>query len=1039
MGVRSKRKRSWSVRLVRIAVATLVGLWVAYVVAANVLLSTSLWDRYVNAHPEDALIHFDRGWTLLPPRIHATNLSVRGRDSAIEWRLTIDQVDFDFSFTDVLKQQFSVSNVHGKGLTFRLRQRLAAEPKTPEEVADLPPIAGLPPYSVRPLHPPPEPTDAEYHLWTIHLESTLAEDVREIWIDHARFEGEARVEGRLYFKPLRALEVGPCRVSVTSGDVLRGKQSIARGLDGDTFDVTIERFDPRTTDASTFAKVSFTSDAQVQSIDLGQLGLGEGAGWTVAGEARVTRGAVRVKNGRFEGESHFGLLAPRLVLATKKYHLYGALDLEGDVQSGGVALHARTLATSILREGMPLAWAPEIRVVGDTRALELTEVVDHLHLVADAGSLRIPDARALARFVPPGTPASIDAGRGDAEIHVETWLDEKLARGRGRLRAEGLAFHLAKMSVKGNAALGVTFDGYRFGTKHLGAASLALDVPAGEVSRVSEPASALVRVRQAVLAARSASVDLDDPLRDLSVSISVPSGDVVSRRLLHAYLPRGREMQILTSNSRFTLACDVAVRDHLARGTLDIAVPTLAMEYRDLRLATRLKVRGRVHDWRWETGDLALDEASVDVGRLTLTKAGARHDALSIERIGLSAKSTHFNLTEPLAKVNVSAFFTRAKVHDFSAVNAFLPAEATYRFEGHEATFGATLVAEVQDHVANGGLWARATGAGIELGRLHLLGDVDFFGRFENARRGKLDVPYSRVALSRLSGRFDAGSAPDFSGKSIVLSLRSPQLDLAKPTLRGADVSLTVDQLEIPDARKLDALLPPKSVFGIESGAAHLDADVHIESSQARASGSVDLAIAQARVRLDKTHFFGDFRFVARLAGFDPERDVLDLSGTRLSMQHVAVTGSSANTSNWYGDLMFPRASLALGSHVRFDANAKVEARDIRPVLALVFGDGFPKILVGLFDMPHLTASTHLVAGSQLVALLDLDAHGGNFGLRGSFASREGEHHGALVARKGFFSVGFELDDRGTHVRFFGLDDWLRERTRPAYELVTEP
>ena len=90
-------------------------------------------------------------------------------------------------------------------------------------------------------------SDAAYKLWGARLESTTAEHVREVWLDHHRFEGDAKIVGRFQLVPLRSVDVGPAHVTLQAGRVMRGQALLADGIRGEG-DVTFERFDPRGAD-----------------------------------------------------------------------------------------------------------------------------------------------------------------------------------------------------------------------------------------------------------------------------------------------------------------------------------------------------------------------------------------------------------------------------------------------------------------------------------------------------------------------------------------------------------------------------------------------------------------------------------------------------------------------------------------------------------------------------------------------------------------------------------------------------------------------
>ncbi|AKU99170.1 hypothetical protein AKJ09_05834 [Labilithrix luteola] len=1049
------RKRPLLVRLLRFTLIACASLFALYVVAINVFLSTSLFDKVVNATPDTIDIHFERGWSIVPSHIHAKKLSIRGRDSNVEWRLTLDEVAFEVSFSSFLKQRFAASNVHGKGISFRLRQRLDAPPSSPEEVEGLAPIAGFPPYSVRPpKEPSPEMwSDADYHLWTAHLEGVVAEDVREVWIDRTRFEGLARIEGRFYLKPLRAVEVGPVHVTAFGGQVSTGKHLVAEAFEGSGLDVTIGRFDPRPGMGGDLVhRLTIACDAHATLP--GRVGLPTAVALTLHGPVEIRRAAVHVSSGRLDRDSHLVVNVPKVVLISGDHRVSGSLALDAEVApaptDGLNQLNFRAEMTEVeaSHEGngkgarSPLFRASKVLATGDSRELDLAHPFEDLHLVVELPEGDVANVRELSRYIPPRAPVSLVDGHAKAAVHFEAWLAEKRATATGVLRAENLELGIAKMRVRGSVSLRTSLASYHFDTRRLDGVTMVVKVSDGTLASATAPDTGLVRVNEAELVAQAPVVALDDPLRAFRVSISMPSADVLSQGLLHAYLPKGSEMQIARSRSRFSLTCNVVIAQHLAKGTLDIQSRELTVTYRDLRLDAHVHSHASVHDWQWETGDLTIDDARVDVENLTIAKVAARDPraapAMSIARIGVGAKSTRFEFDDPLAKIAMSASFEDAKVHDFSAINAFLPEKATFRLEGNNAAFDASIDLEVERHFAKGAFRARASDMGIGGKMMHLRGNVALFAKVEewDLENNTMRLLGSSAELTRVSGRFGPPGPPALSAERLALDTSNPRFDVARPSLSGGDYHLVVEKAELPDARALSPLLPPDSVVGIESGAARVAADVTVSSSRRTANGGFEIALSDAGLRLHETHLSGDIRFLARVAGFDPERDALDLSGTHLEMRRVAVEGGRAATQNWRADLVFSRASLQMSPAVVLDGVVRLDARDARPLLAILLGNNVSRLVVDLTDMPHLAASVRLISTSHELALLDLDARGGNLALRGSFAVRDHHSLGAVIAAKGPFSVGIARDDGGTHVRFFGLDAWLRPRECAVAQLV---
>ncbi|MGZ3455680.1 MAG: hypothetical protein ACXVEF_39110 [Polyangiales bacterium] len=1053
-GKSGKKRRSPLFRLIRAAIVATVSLFVLYVVAANVFLSTSLFEKVVRTG--SVVIRFERAWSIFPQHVHVRKLFIRGQDSSLEWQVTLDQVELDISLASLLKRKFEGSHVRGKGISFRMRKRPDAPPSA-EELATLPSIEGFPPYSVKPPKNagPPDPldrrwNDAAYHLWTLDLEDVVAKDVREVWVQHARFEGSARVDGRFYFKPIRAVEVGPLHVAVSSGRLSTDKGRVAEGFDGGTFDLTIAHFDPRTAEgADMLAGLSFASDAHVTFPEAARLPLP--ASLALEGPIELQRASLRVERGRVQKDSHLVVNAPNAVLTTARHRVTGAVTLEADVASGTdhsdrLELHAELSKAEVSHRSKPgkalrsILRAPKVLAVGDAGALELTRLLQDLHVVVDISDADVGSGGELSRYIPQNTPAAIANAGAKADLHVEAWLAEKRATGQADLRADHLDFRLAKMRVRGRAAVHLAFASYRFDTRRLDGAELKLRVSNGTLASTDAPNTPLVHLDAAELAASSPSVDLADPLRDLHASISVPSAEVVSRGLLHAYLPKGSEMQIASSRSRFALRIDVAVVDHLAKGTFDLQSKAFEVRYRDYRLDARVGLGARVHDWRWQTGDLALDDARVDIDGVTMAKAGAPA-GMSIARIGLAAKSTHFKLGDPLSQVQLSAFFADARVSDDSTINSFLPAKAKYRFEGAEAAFAARVELAIRDHVATTGtLRASAASLGVGGEKVHLRGDIELVAEVADwdFHEDTMALRDAHFEMKGVTGRIGQkpGQSPDVSIARLLVATRSPSFDLGDPTLKRADFRLVVEKAELPDARALTPLLSPNSLLKIDSGDLHVDADVDVRHSQSTATGKIDIALTTAAVQLHETRMSGDFRFVAQLSGFDSEHRVLDLSGTRLEMRDIAISGATAKTSNWRGDISLPRASLRLGPEMMLDTTVRIDARDARPLLAIVFENDLPKIVLRITDVPHLDASARLVVAPHELGLLDLDARGGNFALRGSYATRNGHRQGGVIVKKAFISVGLKLDDDGAHLRLFRLKSWLRNRNCQANALL---
>ena len=1046
-----KRRRPLGVRLLRVAIEALVALALLYLVGINVFLSTPLFAKVIDADPDTIDIHYRRGWSVVPGHIHAKDLSIRGRDRHVEWILRLDEADFDMSFAALAKARFDVSRVHGTGISFRVRRRLDAPPTTPEQVADLPPIEGFAAYSVRPRTAPSADlwSDLDYHLWTAHLEELVADDVREVWIDRVRFEGSARIAGRFYFKPLRAVDVGPVHIEVRQGSVREGASILVDGLGGSRADVTVAQFDPRTADAADLLHhVSVALDAHGVCPETANFPVAPPRGIELEGPVEVSRLVLEVKKGVVTGEGFLDAKAPRAVVTTGEHRLTGALALTGNVtrNEGRDGLEFRVDMTGLAvarAKGTHAADGVFLRaeravVSGDSHALDLARPLDDLHIVVELPEGVLAHAHDLSAYIPKKTPLVLLGGSGRAEGRLEVWFADKRATGRGSLHAEDLDLRLAKMRVRGATSARASFAAWSWETHRLQDARLAADISHGSLAAERTPNTPFVRVNGLHVDARGMDADLDDPLRDLEVGITIPEGRVTDRKLLQAYLPKGSAMDV--AFGRFSAAFHLVLADHLAKGTLAVQSKRLRLTYADLELAADVRAHARVHAWAWERGDLSLDDAAVDVRDISVSRrdrAGSGEPAVSVGRISLHAKSSRFAFADPLARVELDASILDGKVNDSSAINAFLPAESTFAIVADGGKLSVEIHAGITRHVARGTIAVSTENVGIAGKSIRLQGDTEVTAEvsdwdFDNDTMTVLD---GRAIVTRASGSLHPRGAWEFGADRIELSGRAQSLDLVRPRLFGIDGRLVVTNAVLPDARSLQVLLPADGILTIESGRVHVSADAELSASKRTATAIVDVVLAHAGVRFHEVHLLGDFHVVARVQSFDPDQGVVDLSGSTLEMRNVYVTNASTEASRWGGDAVMRNATLRLATS-ELDTSLTLDAYDASPILAVILQNDLPSIVAGMTSMPRLRASTRLTVGTHQFAFRDVDARGGNLALRGCYVVRGEHRHGAFIIDKGILSVGLRLADTGSVViRFFGLDGWLRDETDQALRL----
>jgi hypothetical protein len=1003
-----------------------------YLVAINLFLSTSLFEKVLDGDPTTIDIHFARAWSLLPGSIHAERLSIRGRDSHVEWILRLDRVDFRVSFLGFARKQFHVLSARGSGITFRLRRRVESPRATPEYVAKLPPIAGLPTLAFAPDEPPGKDvwSDADYHLWTVHLEDLVAADVREIWIDTARFEGQARIAGGFYLKPIRTVAVGPVHVDLAPGGrVAMAGQPTVEELFGN-FAFTLTPLDPRVAvGVDVMHHASLYTDLRANLPDFGRLRLWPDA-MHVRGRVEARHVALRVIDGVVHDDTHVDVHGTSLSVTFAGHEVVASIVVTGEVTDRRLAFCVE--GTDF--RAVDFLGVHRLTACGDSGALDLSQPLTDLHAVVDVPEAELPDARVLDPYLPKGTQVRVVSGRAQAALHVELWVADRRAAGRATLHTNDLDLQVAKVRARGATTVNASVGSWSWETRHATGAHLVIRVDDASIATGDAPARTLVRVRGLSLDARGKDVDVDDPIRSFHAAITMPGGQVVNDVFLRAYLPEGGEMHIAHGQAHFDARCDVDVKDHRAAGTLDVDADRVALAFRDLHLVANVSAHAVVHDWDWARGDLAIDAARVDLRNIGLARASSAA-AVTIAHVGVAVSSPRFSFSDPLARARLAVAIEDGKVKDPTAIDEFLPKGSTFTFVADDGSFGVDLAADVTKHVAAGKLAVTALGMGIAGQKLLVAGDVRIDAAVErwDFDRQTIGLEAAEVAVDHVRGALDRSvKAADFTADRIALTVNAPSFDLAHPSLRGVDYRLRIGRADLHDARVFNALLPGEKLFAVESGSAQVSADVALSPSRRTGEGRVHVMLRDAAVRFQKSHFAGQFTVDARVAGFDPEHSAFDLAGSRLWMRDVRVTGASTSTSAWQGDVVLRAGTLRFDPAPAMDGTLAIDARDASPVLALLLGDSLPRFLVGLTNMPRLHGSAQLDLAPGLLVLSALDARGGDIAFRGAYVARDDHHHGAFVIEKGPFSAGLLVADDGAHLHFFGLEGWLRDETGAA-------
>jgi hypothetical protein len=1058
-----KRGRPWKSRATRVVIrcaVAILSLYVLYVAAINVFLSTSLFERVINQDPESLFVTYERGWSIWPGRIQARHLTIRSSDSHVQWILRIERCNFDVSFFDLAAhKKFHVTRVEGWGVTYDGRQRIASPEATPEYVAALPPIPGFDPVPLLKNELPnllEKWDDHYYHLWTVELERVTAHDVREVWIDTVRFEGSAMVTGGFFLRPIRKAYVSPSHVDVSRGRVTAKERPLGDPVTG-AVDFALAAFDPRILERGDLLHhITMRTDLRGHVPDLANVPRTLTGPLQLSGPAEVHRLAVRVDAGNVVSDSHVDATLPGAAVEVARHRMAGDLTLRADVADDAGSpqltyrIEARAFtATRIVPEDRALLFhAPLVDVSGDARALDLTDPLRDLHVIAALPAGEMPDVRSLARYMPAESSFGFMGGKGRVHARIEAWLDDGRAKGDAGLEADDLDLGVAKTRITGGTSLDASFDAWRWEANRLEGLHAKVHVAQGSIATQSAPANQLVDVKGFEIGIDAPHVDLDDPMRSFHARVDMPDAQIVDRGLLKNYLPRGNDTKVSRAHAEFDAHCAIGVEEHLAAGTFDLHSHHLGLTLEDLDLFTDLTAHARVHDWSWEHGDLALDEAKVDFTNVSSTKHGADRPAATIEHLVVEAKTDRFSFSDPFQHVEIGGNIRGGSLADPVALDRYLSKQSKIHFDAvpEGARFEVDLHTKIEGRVATGQISARAHGMGIRGEKVRVLGDLDAVADVKEWRidESKLRVSRSTITANEVVAHIGVSSGPDVGMRHLELTSKIDELDFGHPSLRGVDYHLVVDDASMDDARQLNALFAspppaPPPALTVESGSAHADLEVTVLASQRTASGAVRIEIEGGGVRYHETHLAGDATLVGIVKGFDTDRDLFDFSGSTVMLRNVRATGAKAEATAWNSDVALVSASFRVSEEPTFDGFVQLHADDANPILALALRNTLPKFLVGLMRAPDLSGQARIVLEPGRVAVLDAHVRGGDVEARGDLVLRRDHELGVFIVAKGPLSAGVRLDDRGTRVRLFGLAGWRREQKREALALFAQP
>ena len=221
-----RRPAIWLLGVAAGAAAALLGL-----AGATALVLRSDWlAEQVDADPDSLFVSFtEPRASLVPGHLRFATLTLRSRDSNVEWEARLEGVTVDVALVDLASRRFHARTVRAAGLTFLLRERLTRDEATPARAGRYPDITG---YPNPPRRDPPAPPVAPGDPWRVAVDDLRVALVGAIWIDAWRWEGEGSLSGGFRLRPGIEAEVLPSDLEIARGTLHWGRDVVSRNTAG---------------------------------------------------------------------------------------------------------------------------------------------------------------------------------------------------------------------------------------------------------------------------------------------------------------------------------------------------------------------------------------------------------------------------------------------------------------------------------------------------------------------------------------------------------------------------------------------------------------------------------------------------------------------------------------------------------------------------------------------------------------------------------------------------------------------------------------
>ncbi len=231
--------------------------------------------------------------------------------------------------------------------------------------------------------------------------------------------------------------------------------------------------------------------------------------------------------------------------------------------------------------------------------------------------------------------------------------------------------------------------------------------------------------------------------------------------------------------------------------------------------------------------------------------------------------------------------------------------------------------------------------------------------------------------------------------------------------------------------QKLEALQHLFQLYGRRLGAGVGKATIEGTIDHGIAKGSINAAINNAVVQLDKYRLQGDLELHVPFPRWNLVSGPIDVSGSRVVVSDTRVYGST-DPWRWAGRFDIPSGKI----DVTTTATVEAKTQDARPLLAIL-GVDLPGWTKGLLTLKDFSGSARAVLGPSVVRIQDFDAKGDTYRIQGHYVREKGATDGAFLIESGILSVGVELDGKAATVRPFFAKQWFAKQGNGSGEAAS--